>query len=108
MASWDRLRLLAAAALALMALAVWIVFRIRRRKVDFEKRRRMHVNLRGRLGDAIVTGIEDGVLYYEYSVRGVAYATSQEIVRLGEYLPPQVEMLIGHPVSLKYTPRNPA
>ena len=46
-------------------------------------------------------------IYYEYAVAGVAYRTSQDVGQLSQFLPPDPESLIG-PVTLKYSPRNPA
>jgi len=71
-------------------------------------RRRLSVNLHGRLGDATITEIQDDTLYYSYSVGGVTYTASQDISQLRERLPADPNLLIGRPASLKYTPRNPA
>ena len=99
------LLLLVSAALA--ALAVTISFRIRRNPSDKEKRRRLAVNLIGRLGDATITDVDENTVYYEYMVGGVVYTASQDISQLREHIPSDPERLIGT-VSLKYTLRNPA
>jgi len=92
---------------ALAALAVTISFRIRRNPSDKEKRRRLAVNLIGRLGDATITDVDENTVYYEYMVGGVVYTASQDISQLREHIPSDPERLIGT-VSLKYSLRNPA
>jgi len=92
---------------ALAALAVTISFRIRRNPSDKEKRRRLAVNLIGRLGDATITDVDENTVYYEYMVGGVVYTASQDISQLREHIPSDTERLIGT-VSLKYSLRNPA
>jgi len=94
-------------AAALIALGLFILFRIRRKPKDREMRRRLSVNLHGRLGDATITEVQDHTLFYSYSVRGVAYTASQDISQLLAQIPSDPEKLIG-PASLKYSPQNPA
>ena len=94
-------------AAALMALGLIIIFRIRRTPKDKEMRRRLSVNLHGRLGDATITEVQDNTIFYSYSVGGVAYTASQDITQLRPRIPSDLERLIG-PASLKYSPRNPA
>jgi hypothetical protein len=94
-------------AAALMALGLIIIFRIRRTPKDKEMRRRLSVNLHGRLGDATITEVQDNTIFYSYSVGGVAYTASQDIAQLRPRIPSDLERLIG-PASLKYSPRNPA
>ena len=98
---------LVAIAAALIAGVVIILYRIKRRPKDKEKRRRLSVNLHGRLGDATITEVQENTIFYSYSVRGVSYTASQDISQLHEHVPAELEKLIG-PVSLKYAPRNPA
>lgn len=94
-------------AAVLLALGGWIVFRIRRNSSDRERRRRLAVNSRGRLGDATITDIAGDTIYYSYTVHGVAYEGSQDISQLRGFLNGDPERTIG-PVSMKYSPRNPA
>ena len=94
-------------AVALAALGLFVLFRIRRKPKDKEMRRRLGVNLHGRLGDATITEVQDNTLFYSYSVRGVTYTASQDISQLRAQIPSDLEKLIG-PTSLKYSPRNPA
>jgi hypothetical protein len=94
-------------AAALVAVGLFILFRIRRKPKDKEMRRRLSVNLHGRLGDATITEVQDDTIFYSYSVGGVTYTASQDIAQLRARVPNELEKLIG-PASLKYTPRNPA
>jgi hypothetical protein len=104
---WEQFGLLLLLSAVLFLLAIWIIFRVRRDPKDGELRRRLIVNQYGRLGDAIITEVADDTLYYSYSIRGVEYRASQDISQLKQVLPDEPERLIG-PVTLKYTPRNPA
>jgi hypothetical protein len=72
-----------------------------------ERKRRLELHLHGRLGDALITGATEEMLYYSYSVAGVQYEASQDVSGLRDRLPAEPERLIG-PASLKYAPRNPA
>jgi len=83
------------------------LLRIRRNPKDKEKRRRLQVNQEGRLGDATITEVHENTIFYEYSVRGVLYTASQDVAQLREQIPSDLERQIG-PVTLKYSPRNPA
>jgi hypothetical protein len=104
---WAQLGLLLLVAAALTVVLVWLLPRVRRDPAEKERRRRLNVNLIGRLGDAVITEVEDNSVFYSYSVRGVAYTAAQDISRLRDFLPEQPERLIG-PVTLKYAPGNPA
>jgi hypothetical protein len=99
--------LLGAASIGLIGLGVYLFSRMRRNPRDREKRRRLLVNQQGRLGDATITEVSENTIYYEYSVRGVLYAASQDLEDLREQIPSDLERLIG-PVSLKYSSNNPA
>jgi hypothetical protein len=94
-------------AAALVAGGLFILLRIRRKPKDKEMRRRLTVNLHGRLGDATITEVQDDTIFYSYSVGGVTYTASQDVAQLRTRVPNELEKLIG-PASLKYTPRNPA
>jgi hypothetical protein len=94
-------------AAVILAVAVYIVWRARRKPKDKEKRRRFLVNQEGRLGDATITEVHESTIFYEYSVRGVIYTASQDVAQLREHIPSDLERHIG-PVTLKYSPRNPA
>ena len=94
--------------LALVAVAIYIVVRIRRTPKDKEQRRRLEVNSNGRLGDATILEISDDAIFYEYSVRGITYTASQDISKLRELIPCDPQRLVGRPASLKYSSQNPA
>jgi hypothetical protein len=97
-----------ALAFVLVAAGIFILIRRGRKPKDKEMRRRLAVNLQGRLGDATITEVQDDTLYYSYSVGGVSYTASQDVSQLRARMPPDPNRLIGRPASLKYTPRNPA
>jgi hypothetical protein len=99
--------MLAVVVAALAAAGAYILIRIRRKPKDKEQRRRLTVNSQGRLGDATITEVQENIIFYSYSVRGVVYTASQDISQLREQIPTDLERLIG-PVSLKYSPTNPA
>jgi hypothetical protein len=73
-----------------------------------ERKRRLAIHRKGRLGDALITEATESTLYYSYSVHGVQYETSQDIATLRDRLPADPERLIGGTASLKYAPNNPA
>lgn len=105
-AAWQ-LAGLAALAGGLVALAIWIVIQHRETPEKREYKRRHYVNERGRLADGLITDAGPTAIYYSYQVGGVEYGTSQDVTQLAQFLPPETERLIG-PVTLKYSPRNPA
>jgi hypothetical protein len=98
---------LGALAAVLVALAVWVVLRVRGNPERRERKRRLYVHQRGRLGDAIITEANESIIYYSYCVRGVQYAASQDVGSLREHMPAEPERLIGV-ASLKYATNNPA
>jgi hypothetical protein len=91
----------------LLILAIYLFVRSRLKPKDKEKRRRLTVNQTGRIGDAMITDVQDGIIFYEYSVRGVLYTASQDISQLHDRIPSDPDRLIG-PCGLKYTTSNPA
>jgi hypothetical protein len=99
--------LIAAVSIAVLGALIYMLRRMRRNPKDKEKRRRLQVNQSGRLGDATITEVHEGTIFYEYSVRGVLYTASQDVTQLRQQIPTDLERLIG-PVSLKYSPQNPA
>lgn len=94
------------AALAAVSIPM-VVSRYRRNPDQRERERRLAVNRHGRLADGIITDANEDALYYTCTLNGVTYTESQEIRQLRAYLPPETTRIIG-PVTLKYTPRNPA
>ena len=99
--------ILTLAAVGLIALTVWMVLRRRTTPEKREQRRRLQVNETGRLGDALVTEIDENLLYYSYSIRGVQYTASQDISALRDRLPENLGKLMG-PAGMKYASKNPA
>jgi hypothetical protein len=99
--------LIAVLSIAVLGALIYTLRGLRRNPKDKEKRRRLQVNQGGRLGDATITEVHESTIFYEYSVRGVLYTASQDVTELREQIPTDVERLIG-PVSLKYSPQNPA
>jgi len=106
--SANQVLAIGAVSFPLVLAGVYVVLRIRRQPKDREKRRRLTINLHGRLGDATITDVSGNTIFYEYSVRGVAYTTSQDISQLRDQIAMDPERLIGLPASLKYSPQNPA
>lgn len=101
-----QLVLLAGLSVFLLAAGVAILFRVRRDPNEREKRRRISVAQRGRMGDAIVTDVNGYDLHYTYSIAGVAYNTAQDVDALRPLLPEDLATLIGH-VHMKYMVNNP-
>lgn len=97
-----------AVSVPVLTLGAVVIMRLRRKPKDKEQRRRLEVNLNGRLGDATILEITDDSILYEYSVRGMTYTASQDISKLRELIPPDRDRLIGRPASLKYASQNPA
>ena len=88
-------------------LAMWRAVRSRLSPEKREQRRRLDINLNGRLGDALLTECHENTLYYTYEVRGVHYTASQDISGLREQLPGLPERL-GGTANMKYAAQNPA
>jgi hypothetical protein len=72
-----------------------------------ERKRRLLVQQNGRLGDAFITEADSNIIFYEYSIHGVHYSTSQDVTALAHLLPEMPEQLIGI-ANMKYMTRNPA
>ncbi|MBK5295011.1 MAG: hypothetical protein JJE04_25460 [Acidobacteriia bacterium] len=102
----ERLLLLALLAGGLVVLAVMILLRLRMGPLEKERRRRLRLNMLGRLIDGQLNDVQENMVHYTYSVSGVAYHSSQDITHLRAMVPLDVAVLIG-PVTLKYLPRNP-
>jgi hypothetical protein len=107
MSAGAQIAILSGVAAALVALAVWIALRVHGTPEKRERRRRQAIHRQGRLAEAQITEVDEGVLYYSYSVGGVYYTASQDVSALGHLLPADRNRLVGFS-SLKYSPRNPA
>lgn len=99
--------LLGLTAILLCSAGIYLVLKNRRQPWEKERKRRDLVNRTGRMGDAFITEVRNDTVYYNYEVRGVAYAASQDVSRLQDVLPENFETIIGH-VGMKYLTRNPA
>jgi len=71
-----------------------------------ERRRRFMLLSAGKMGDANLLDIHEGLLVYSYAVRGVEYTASQDVSALKQLVPQDLSE-IG-PVGVKYLPENPA
>ena len=103
----ERITLLACAVPLLAGAAGWIVYKARVTPAEREQRRRAVIQRHGRMTDGVVTDVGDGVLFYAYQVHGVEYGASQDVSHLRAFLPPDLAAVVG-PVTVKYSPRNPA
>ena len=72
-----------------------------------ERRRRVALVARGKMGDATITELRGELVFYSYDVRGVEYIASQDLSLLRDFLPTDLSVLIGS-VSVRYDPKNPA
>src|ERR1700683_3597502 len=95
MSAGVQIAALSGLAMALVALAIFIALRVQRTPEKRERRRRLHVNREGRLGDAMITEATGDTLYYSYSIRGVQYTASQDITALRNQLPADPDRVIG-------------
>jgi hypothetical protein len=108
MSAHEQLAALGALAAILIAIIARIALQgLRRNPEKRERRRRLHVNGTGRLGDALITEVSEKLVYYTYSVHGVHYSASQDIAALRGKLPPELGPTVGL-ASIKYSERNPA
>jgi hypothetical protein len=99
-----------ALSLALVVLVSMIVYRLWKDSSvppgERERRRRAALAAYGKVNDASLVEVQEGLLVYAYLVRGVEYTAAQDVSTLAEYVPTDLSAL--GPVSVKYDPRNPA
>ncbi len=95
------------AAALLLGLVLWKTLHRKVPPEELERRRRLAVNQRGKLGDGEVTEIETSTVFYSYSVSGVSYTAAQDVFSAEALLPEDRMSAIG-PVLIKFDPRNPA
>jgi len=95
-------------AIVLAAVATVLASYWRRRVTpeELERRRRLDVNIRGRMRDAVVIDVHDSVLQYTYEVSGVTYTASQDLRGLAS-VPEDPGKLLGVG-TVKYLPKDPA
>jgi hypothetical protein len=107
MTSGTKLAILGAVGAGAVGVGIRLAMRLMQANPEKrERKRRLELHRRGRLGDALITEATDLLLYYSYSVRGVQYEASQDIRGLLHLLPIEPERLIGS-ASLKYSTKNP-
>ena len=99
--------LLGALVVLLLAIGVRAWRRSRISPDEVERRRRLMLLAKGKLGDASLLDVRDNLLVYSYAVRGVEYTATQDISRLRRFLPDEITSLAGH-VMVRYDARNPA
>lgn len=88
----------------LMVYRAWQAARIP--PAERERLRREALVSSGKMGDATLTEVLDGMLYYAYVVRGVEYTASQDVATLADHVPADLSALVA--VCVRYNPRNPA
>ena len=108
MATGSWLAILAGFAVAAAAVAAGAIRRARLSPAERERRRRLTVSARGRVGSATITDYQDGVISYTYTAGGVEHSATQDISALLGLLPQDPVTGIAQPASLKYLRRNPA
>ena len=100
-----------ACAAAAVALAAFFGYRVWRRSrvtpEERERRRRAALVAKGKITDAALVEIQDGVLVFTYLVRGVEYTASQDVGSLSAHMPSAMGLGLGS-VSVRYSPGNPA
>jgi hypothetical protein len=90
--------------LALIGFRIWKSSRVTPH--ERERRRREALAAHGKMGDATLLEVRDGLLFYAYLVRGVEYTASQDVSNLVQQMPADLSR-VGV-VAVKYDPRNPA
>jgi hypothetical protein len=93
-----------------VALGSWGIYRYikgRPGAAELERRRRIALHARGKMGDANLLEYREHVVFYTYEIAGVEYAACQDLAGLELLLPPDRWSTVG-PASIKYDPRNPA
>jgi hypothetical protein len=95
------------ALLVAVAYGVRVYLRTRPSASELERRRRALLSASGKMGDANLIELREGIMYYSYSVRGVEYHATQDVTDIAQILPADAWTSIG-PISVKYDARNPA
>jgi hypothetical protein len=98
-------------AVVVVLVAAAFLFRLSLRKTptpeELERCRRLKIHHEGKMGDGEIIDVDPALITYSYSVAGMEYTASQDIVELQAALPPGAMSLVG-PVRIKFDPRNPA
>lgn len=131
-ADWKSVAALSGAALVLLILIVYSLYRPSVDPEEAERRRRLHLNQIGRIAEGAVVELVEHpaeppaaprgrfgskarplttararhLVSYSYSISGVIYQTAQDITGLESQI--RLERLVtGQPASIKYDPANP-
>jgi len=94
--------------------ALALSLRSRKTEAEKERERRLKINAAGRICDGTIEKLAEPataggarLLYYSYTVGGVAYSAAQDL----SMLPPKVRIgncHEGFPASVKYDPQDPS
>jgi hypothetical protein len=90
--------------LAILGYRAWKAARVTPQ--ERERRRRDLLVKRGKMGDAALVDVRDGLLFFTYDVRGVEYTASQDISALKDMVPQDLSSIDA--VAVRYLPENPA
>jgi hypothetical protein len=80
---------------------------------ELERLRRATIHRDGKMGDGEILDVDAAstpdtiLIIYAYSVAGVIYTASQDLIALRPRLPADLMTMVG-PISVKFDPRNPA
>ena len=92
---------------AALAWGVRKYLKSRPNEAELERRRRMALYARGKMGDATLLEYREHVAFYTYDIAGVEYTACQDLSDLQSLIPQDRWSAIG-PACIKYDPRNPA
>jgi len=133
LADWKMLLAIGGGSLAALAMIAYAFARPAVNAEDEERKRRLHLNLIGRIAEGQVVELAEHeapvleesrrlfgsrprpladarrrqLVSYSYAISGVTYQTAQDITGLESQV--RVERLVaGHPASVKYDPSNPS
>lgn len=133
LADWKLLLALGGGSLAALVMIVYAFVRPAVNPEDEERKRRLHLNLIGRIAEGQVVELAEHqppvveerrrlfgsrprpladnrprhLVSYSYAISGVTYQTAQDITGLESQV--RFERLVaGHPASVKYDPANPS
>lgn len=95
-----------AIAIAALAFGIWKYRKSLPTAEELERRRRLYVHEKGKLGVGRITDFDAGHISYTYLVAGVEYSTSQDVSTLPDLLPPTLQLMIDN-AGVKFDPRNP-
>jgi hypothetical protein len=91
--------------------AIALLIGARRRKKptpeELEARRREWLSSQGKLAGGEILEVQENLISYHYDVRGLSYATSQDVSSLQDRLPEDRWAIVGG-VGVRYDRRNPA